>query len=161
MDIDVASDERGSFARLYSREVFEARGLTVDFDYCAVSENHLAGTLRGLHFQASPHEEAKLIWCTRGSVFDVIVDVRRASQTYRRWYGIELRPQGPLLYVPKGVAHGFQTLEDDSTVQYHISGTYRPESGSGIRWDDPTLAITWPIRPPAVISDRDGTLPRL
>ena len=161
IDIDPARDERGAFARLYSRDVFAARGLSVDFEYCAVSENRKRGTLRGLHLQAQPHEEAKLIWCLRGSVFDVIVDLRSTSATYRRWVSAELRPQGPLLYVPAGVAHGFQTLEDDSVLQYHISAAYRLDSGFGIRWDDPTLAIPWPIRPPTVISNRDNALPRL
>lgn len=161
IDIDSARDERGAFARLYSRDAFEARGLSVAFEYCAVSENRQAGTLRGLHLQVPPYAEAKLIWCVRGAVFDVIIDLRSTSATYRRWFSAELRPQGPLLYVPAGVAHGFQTLEDDSAVQYHISAKYRPESASGIHWDDPTLAIPWPIRPPTVISGRDNALPRL
>jgi dTDP-4-dehydrorhamnose 3,5-epimerase len=161
IEIDPLQDERGSFTRLYSRDTFEALGLSVDFDYCAISENQKAGTLRGLHYQAPPHEEAKLIWCPRGSVFDVIVDLRRSSDTHHRWFSAELGPQGPLLYVPKGVAHGFQTLESDTVLQYHISAEYRPESGSGIHWDDPTLAIRWPIRPPTLISSRDKALPRL
>jgi dTDP-4-dehydrorhamnose 3,5-epimerase len=159
--LDAARDDRGTFARLYSRDEFEARGLSVDFEYCALSENNQAGTLRGLHIQVPPHQEAKLIWCLRGAIFDVIVDLRVTSTTYRRWFSAELRPHGPLLYVPAGVAHGFQTLEDNSALQYHISAAYRPESGSGVHWDDPTLAIPWPIRPPTVISSRDNALPRL
>ncbi|MBA3739640.1 MAG: dTDP-4-dehydrorhamnose 3,5-epimerase family protein [Chloroflexi bacterium] len=161
VDIESLEDERGTFARLYSREALEEAGLSVDFDYCAISENRAAGTLRGLHIQSAPHQEAKLIWCLRGRVFDVIVDLRPASKTHRLWFSAELGPHGPLLYVPRGVAHGFQTLEDDSALQYHISAEYEPESASGIRWDDPTLAIPWPIRPPTVISERDSGLPRL
>jgi dTDP-4-dehydrorhamnose 3,5-epimerase len=154
-------DDRGSFVRLYSREAFEPLGMSADFDYCAVSSNRQTGTLRGLHFQAPPHEESKLIWCLRGSVFDVIVDLRPESTTYRRWSSVELRPEGPLLFVPKGVAHGFQTLEDDSVLQYHIAGAYRPASSSGVHWNDRTLSIPWPIRPPSVVSPRDDALPRL
>lgn len=161
VDFHASRDDRGTFARLYSRGAFEARGLSVDFEYCAVSENAQAGTLRGLHVQVPPYEEAKLVWCLRGAIFDVIVDLRVTSGTYRRWFSAELRPQGPLLYVPAGVAHGFETLEDDSALQYHISTAYRPESGTGVHWDDPTLAIPWPIRPPTVISNRDNALPRL
>jgi dTDP-4-dehydrorhamnose 3,5-epimerase len=161
VDLDVKRDERGSFARLYSMQAFGPQGLRVDFDYCAVSLNQRKGTLRGLHYQGTPYAEAKLIWCYRGSAFDVIVDLRSDSKTHGRWFSAELRPEGPLLYVPAGVAHGFQTFEDETALQYHVAGDYHPESESGIRWDDPELNIPWPIRPPPVISERDRMLPLL
>ena len=130
----------------------------------SVSTNARAGTLRGLHFQAAPHAEQKLVRCTKGAMFDVVVDLRPDSPTYARWYGAELSPEnGRMLYVPEGCAHGFQTLEDDTHVGYDISVPFVPEAADGVRWNDPALGIDWP-EPPTdgrIISPRDAALPFL
>jgi dTDP-4-dehydrorhamnose 3,5-epimerase len=127
-----------------------------------VSFNGRRGTLRGLHFQAPPHEEIKLVSCTRGAVFDVAVDVRPGSPSRGKWVGVELSADNrAAIYIPAGFAHGFQTLTDDAEVRYHISETYRPEAARGVRWDDPELAIAWPNIQERVISSRDLALPRL
>lgn len=152
-------DERGYFARTYSRQEFAARGLDPEIAQCSVSWNRRRGTLRGLHFQAAPHEETKLVRCTRGSVWDAIVDLRPGSPTLERHFAAVLSAErGNSLYVPKGFAHGFITLEDATEVSYQISAPYAPESARGYRWDDPAFAIPWP-EPPAVISARDRALP--
>ena len=156
------SDERGFFGRTWCRREFDAHGLDASVAQCNVSFNARAGTLRGLHFQAAPHEEIKLVRCVAGAIFDVVVDLRPESPTFRGHFTVTLSAQNRRsLYIPGGFAHGFQTLEDDSVLQYHISAAYHPDSGFGIHWDDPTLAIPWPIRPPTVISSRDNALPRL
>jgi len=127
-----------------------------------VSFNGRRGTLRGLHFQAPPHEEIKLVSCTRGAVFDVAVDVRPGSPSRGKWVGVELSADNrAAIYIPAGFAHGFQTLTDDAEVRYHISETYRPEAARGVRWDDPDLVIAWPNIEERVISSRDLALPRL
>lgn len=154
------ADERGFFARTYCRRDFEERGLDPAVAQCSVSFNHRRGTLRGLHFQAAPHEEVKLVRVTRGAVWDVIVDLRPGSPTSGRHFGVTLTAEeGNALYIPKGFAHGFQTLEDGSEVFYQISTFYAPESARGYRWDDPAFAIPWP-EPPSVISEKDLNLPR-
>ncbi|MFL6196447.1 MAG: dTDP-4-dehydrorhamnose 3,5-epimerase [Thermoanaerobaculia bacterium] len=154
------ADERGFFARTYCRRDFEERGLDPAVAQCSVSFNHRRGTLRGLHFQAAPHEEVKLVRVTRGAVWDVIVDLRPGSPTSGRHFGVKLTAdEGNALYIPKGFAHGFQTLEDGSEVFYQISEFYAPESAQGYRWDDPAFAIPWP-EPPSVISEKDLHLPR-
>lgn len=138
-------DERGSFARVYSKEEFEDHGLACEFVQTSVSHNAVAGTLRGLHFQAPPHEEDKLVTCVRGSLFDVLLDLRRDSPTFRSWFGVELSAgNGRSVFVPAGLAHGFQTLRDETTVLYNISAYYRPEAARGVRWDDPAFGIEWP-----------------
>lgn len=155
------ADERGFFARTYCRRDFEERGLDPAVAQCSVSFNHRRGTLRGLHFQAAPHEEVKLVRVTRGAVWDVIVDLRPGSPTFRRHFGVALTAEaGNALYIPKGFAHGFQTLEDGSEVFYQISEFYAPESARGYRWDDPAFAIPWP-EPVTVISEKDRRLPCL
>jgi len=152
-------DERGIFARTWSIETFAERGLATEFEHCATSFNLRRATLRGLHFQAAPGAEAKLVRCTRGRVFDVIVDLR-AGGTYRGWYTAELSADNRrMMYVPEGFAHGFQTLEPESELFYQITAAYRPELQRGIRWDDPTLAIAWPHAAERVISPRDLALP--
>jgi dTDP-4-dehydrorhamnose 3,5-epimerase len=149
-------DERGYFARLYCEREFSARGLETRFVQCSTSFNRRRGTLRGLHYQAPPHEEAKTVRCTRGAIYDVIVDLRGDSRTYRSWYGVELSAEnGCVLYVPKGFAHGFQTLLDDSEVFYQISEFYVPEAARTARWDDPAVGIRWPFTP-TVMSARDA-----
>jgi dTDP-4-dehydrorhamnose 3,5-epimerase len=155
-------DERGFFSRLFCADTFRERGLCVDYPQWSVSFNKCRGTLRGLHFQAPPHEETKLVSCTRGAVFDVAVDVRPQSRSRGRWAGVELSAENrAVLYIPSGFAHGFQTLTDDAEVRYHISERYRPEASRGVRWDDPDLAVAWPNTGQRVISSRDQALPRL
>ena len=152
-------DERGFFARTYCRRDFEARGLDPGIAQCSVSWNHRRGTLRGLHLQIAPHEEVKLVRVTRGAVWDVIVDLRPESPTFRRHFGITLSAENRHeLYIPKGMAHGFQTLEDGTEVFYQISEFYAPDSARGYRWDDPAFAISWP-EPVTVMSEKDRTLP--
>jgi dTDP-4-dehydrorhamnose 3,5-epimerase len=155
-------DERGFFARTFSTEEFLARGLVTAIVQCSVSYNRRRGTLRGLHFQAAPHAEVKSVTCTRGAVFDVIVDLRPDSPTFKRWASVELSAENRrLVYIPKGFAHGFQTLVDDTEVCYRISTAYIPEAARGIRWDDPEVAVAWPVEDQRVISARDLGLPTL
>ena len=160
IELEEHRDERGSFARIWCREELAAAGLSTELEQCSISRNTRAGTLRGLHFQRPPHEEAKIVRCTRGAIFDVAVDVRRESPTRGRWVGVELDAgSGQALYLPEGVAHGFQTLVDDSEVMYLISTAYVPDAAAGVRWDDPDLAIAWPDTEMRTISDRDRELP--
>lgn len=155
-------DERGFFARVFSADEFARRGLRQLFPQCSVSYNARAGTLRGLHYQAAPHEEAKLVRCTAGAIYDVIVDLRPESETFGRWVAVELTAESRrTLYVPEGMAHGFQTLVDGSEVFYQISAPYEPASARGVRWDDPALAIRWPPAAERIISERDRGFPGL
>ena len=150
-------DERGFFAPSFSQREFEARGLAGRFVENNISFNKRRGTLRGLHYQAAPHGQAKLVRCTSGAIFDVAVDLRRESPTFRQWVGVELTARNRLmLYVPEGFAHGFQTLEDDAEVFYQVSERYAPESAGGVRWDDPAFGIEWPLKV-EVINDRDAS----
>jgi dTDP-4-dehydrorhamnose 3,5-epimerase len=153
------ADDRGFFARTFCQEEFAAHGLKAHFVQCNISFNTRKGTLRGMHYQDKPHEEAKLVRCTRGAIFDVIVDIRQDSPTCRQWVGVELTADNRrMLYVPEGFAHGFQTLEDDTEVFYQMAETYRPESARGIRWNDPALAIGWPLSA-TIVSARDAGYP--
>jgi dTDP-4-dehydrorhamnose 3,5-epimerase len=159
IDLDKIHDERGFFARSWCTREFIDRGLNGRLVQCNVSRNRLRGTLRGMHYQASPHEEAKLVRCTMGAIFDVIVDLRPASDTYLESFGAELSAENHrALYVPEGCAHGFLTLTDDSEVFYQMTEFYAPESARGLRWNDPAVAIEWP-GPVVVISERDRTYP--
>jgi dTDP-4-dehydrorhamnose 3,5-epimerase len=152
-------DERGFFARTWDPDEFAERGLNPELAQCSISFNRARGTLRGLHHQAEPHEEAKLVRCTSGAIFDVAVDLRPDSSTFRDWFGVELSAENRLaLYVPEGCAHGFLTLADDSEVHYQISQAYAPDAGRGVRWDDPAFAIGWP-GDVVVINERDGSYP--
>ena len=154
-------DDRGFFARTWCRKEFVDNGLVDDFVQRNLSVNPQAGTLRGLHWQARPHSEVKLIQCSRGAIFDVIVDLRAGSPTYGQWLGVELRADDyRMLYAPEGFAHGFQTLEDDCEVAYLVSAAYAPEASCGIRYDDPAIDVTWP-RPVTRISDQDQQWPLL
>jgi len=155
-------DERGWFARTFDAEAFAAHGLEPAVVQCNVSYNARAGTLRGMHFQREPHGEDKLVRCQRGALFDVIVDLRPGSPTRGRWFGVELTPDnGRSLFIPKGLAHGFQTLADDTEVHYQMSTPYVPGAGDGVRWDDPAFGIEWPDAPPGgrIISERDAAYP--
>jgi dTDP-4-dehydrorhamnose 3,5-epimerase len=148
-------DDRGFFARTFCRREFVERGLNPDIAQCNASFNRKRGTLRGMHFQAEPHAEAKVVRCTPGTVWDVIVDLRAGSSTYRKWFGIELSAGSHnALYIPEGIAHGFQTLTDDVEILYMMSESYYPESARGVRWDDPAFGIDWPIANPTM-SERD------
>ena len=161
IDMEPLADERGFFARAFCVEEFAARGLAPPLHQFSVSCNAKRGTLRGLHFQAAPHGEDKVIRCTRGAMFDVIVDIRPESPTARQWFGTELTAQNHRsVYVPRGFAHGFISLADDTEVFYMISVPFAPGSGRGLRWNDPALAIRWPISP-TVISARDAEFPLL
>lgn len=152
-------DERGFFARTWDVDAFAERGLDPRLAQCSISYNHARGTLRGLHYQVAPHEEAKLVRCTAGVIFDVAVDLRPASPTFREWLGIELSAANRLaLYVPEGCAHGFLTLDDDSEVHYQISQPYIPEASRGVRWNDTGFGITWPDEV-VVINERDRSYP--
>lgn len=154
-------DERGFFARTYCRNEFVKNGLNPNLVQCNISYNKVKGTLRGMHYQKAPHAEAKLVRCTQGGIYDVIVDLRRDSATFRQWFGVELTGANrKALYVPEGCAHGFVTLVDDSEVLYQMSEFYYPECAEGARWDDPAFAIAWPIAI-NVISDRDANYPLL
>jgi dTDP-4-dehydrorhamnose 3,5-epimerase len=148
-------DERGYFARTRSDDAFAEHGLNNELTECSLSFNSLRGTLRGMHYQAAPYEETKLVMCVGGLIFDAIVDLRPDSDTYMKSFSAELSlTNHRMLYVPAGVAHGFITLEDSSYVQYQIGGDYQPHAARGARWNDPKFAINWPIQP-AVLSDRD------
>jgi dTDP-4-dehydrorhamnose 3,5-epimerase len=161
MELEPDSDERGLFARTFDADVFAERGLRSTFTQCSMSVNTRAGTLRGLHYQAEPHGECKLVRCTAGAAFDVVVDLRPDSPTYRRWHGVELsRENRRSVYVPRGVAHGFQTLVDGSELLYLIDVPFAPESVRGVRWDDPAFGVVWPDPPgERVMSERDRAFP--
>jgi dTDP-4-dehydrorhamnose 3,5-epimerase len=153
-------DERGGFARVFGASDFAQRGLVSCFVQQSVSFNTQRGTVRGLHFQIAPFSETKLVRCIRGVVFDVIVDLRSKSPTFRRWCSLELLAvRREAIYIPEGCAHGFQTLVDDCEVEYLITPEYVPSAARGVRWDDPLLAIDWPICTDITISERDRTLP--
>lgn len=159
IDIEPVEDERGYFARTFCRREFEARGLNPGLAQCNVSFNRRKGTLRGMHYQVKPREEAKVVWCAAGAIHDVIIDLRPDSPTFRRWHGVELKAgTWRMLYVPEGFAHGFQTLQDDTAVFYQMSEFYDAGCARGVRWDDPAFGILWPA-PPSVISGRDRGYP--
>lgn len=155
VEIEKLTDERGFFARSYCRKEFEAHGLSPDLVQANVSYNIKKGTLRGMHYQITPYEETKLVRCTRGAIYDVIIDLRPDSETYQKWIGIELTASNyKMLYVPENFGHGFQTLTDDTEVTYQVSQFYTPGAERGIRWNDPVFEINWPVEV-TVISEKD------
>lgn len=159
LDAERIADERGFFARTWARDEFVAHGLNPDLAQCNLSYNHHKGTVRGMHWQAAPHAETKLVRCTQGGIYDVIVDIRADSPTYRQSVGVELTAENRrALYIPEGCAHGFQTLADATEVFYMITEFYTPAAARGMRWDDPAITITWPLSI-SVISDRDAHYP--
>jgi dTDP-4-dehydrorhamnose 3,5-epimerase len=161
IDPEKREDERGFFARSWCQREFEQHGLVSEAVQANISFNRKKGTLRGMHYQAAPHEETKLVRCTRGAIYDVIIDVREDSPTYRDWIGVELTAGNyRMLYVPKGFAHGFQTLADDAEVVYQVTQFYTPGAERGIRWDDPAIRIDWPLAVQS-ISDKDANWPVL
>ena len=154
---EIIYDQRGFFARSWCQEEFSARGLNSRLVQCNISGNLRKGTLRGLHYQAAPFAEAKLVRCTHGSIFDVALDLRQDYPTFKQWTGAILTADNhQMLFIPEGCAHGFLTLEDDCEVVYQMSEFYHPESARGVRWDDPAFRIEWPGKV-EVISNRDAS----
>jgi dTDP-4-dehydrorhamnose 3,5-epimerase len=159
IDLDPHCDERGFFARAWCEREFESSGLNPRVVQCNVSFSAKKGTLRGIHYQSDPHAEAKLVRCTRGAIYDVAVDLRPQSPTFKKWTGVPLTSANRrMLYVPEGCGHGFLTLEDETEVFYQMSEFYHPELAGGVRWDDPAFQIIWPDKV-EVISERDRTYP--
>jgi dTDP-4-dehydrorhamnose 3,5-epimerase len=159
VDDEFQRDHRGYFARTFDDEAFATAGVPFTTRQCSTSFNERVGTLRGLHFQLPPAAETKLVRCTRGAVFDVAVDLRRDSSTFRRWFGVELTAECPrAVLIPRGCAHGFLTLADASEVFYQIDAPFAPAHGRGVRWDDPAFAIAWPGEP-SVMAPRDANYP--
>ena len=153
--LEPAHDNRGFFARTFCVDEFAAHGLETSYPQHSISMSSRRGTVRGMHYQREPHSEVKLVRCLKGAIWDVIIDIRKDSSTYRRWQAFELSgSNNRQIYIPKGFAHGFQTLSDEVEVSYLISEPYVPESASGIRHDDPTFHIAWPL-PVIAISERD------
>ena len=151
-------DERGFFARSFSHREFEAHGVEARLVECNISFNRRRHTIRGMHFQRAPHAQAKLVRCTAGAIYDVIIDLRPGSETFARWVGVELSAENrAMLYVPAGFAHGFQTLADETEVFYQVSAYYEPASCGGVRWDDPAFAIQWREPEDVTINERDRT----
>lgn len=153
-------DQRGFFARSYCVEEFKKQGLNSMINQCSISYNHYKGTLRGMHYQIGEKSEVKVVRCTRGKIFDVVLDLRPDSPTYKKWQAIELSSENhKMLYIPQGFAHGFQTLEDCSEVFYQITESFSPLHARGIRWNDPIFKIQWPFNRPSVISSKDQQYP--
>jgi dTDP-4-dehydrorhamnose 3,5-epimerase len=151
------ADERGFFARIFCSRAFADNGLNENLRQCSISFNSIKHTMRGMHYQLPPHEEAKLVRCTQGAAHHVILDLRDNSESYLEWTSVELSSDNRhLLYVPEGMAHGFITLADATEIFYQMSEYYTPESSAGVRWDDPAFSVAWPVKP-AVISERDSS----
>jgi dTDP-4-dehydrorhamnose 3,5-epimerase len=159
IELDAVEDERGFFARIFCQNEFADAGIEMQPRQLNLSHNAHALTMRGLHYQAAPHAESKLVQCVRGRIFDVALDLRSDSPSYRRWFGLELAPHlRQTLYIPAGCAHGFLTLEKASDVYYVMGQSFVPEAGRGVRWNDPAFGIDWPARP-ELISKRDRSFP--
>ncbi len=159
LDVERRQDERGFFGRSWCQEEFEAHGLDPQVVQCNISYNEMRGTLRGMHYQAAPYEEAKLVRCTMGTLYDVIIDLRPDSPTFTHWLAVELTAENRrALYIPKGFAHGFQTLSDHTEVFYQMSEFYHTEAARGLRWNDQAFGIEWPIQE-LIISERDRQYP--
>lgn len=153
-------DERGFFARAWCKKEFKQQGLLEELVQCNISYNKLRGTLRGMHYQMKPYEETKLVRCTAGAIYDVIIDIRPDSSTHKEWIGVELSAENrTMLYVPKGFAHGYLTLVDDAEVFYQVTEFYTPGVECGIRWNDPLFHILWPTAEKFAISEKDSSWP--
>lgn len=160
IDSDVFPDERGTFERTWVRDEFAARGLETALIQASLARSVKRGTLRGLHYQAAPFEEVKMVRVIRGAIFDVAVDLRPSSPTFCQWIGAELTADnGRMLYIPRGLAHGYQTLTDDAEVFYFVSASYSPAHQRGVRWNDPAFHIDWPLGEPSAINSRDAAFP--
>lgn len=161
VEIEPRGDDRGLFARTWCRREFADHRLETEFVQSSISVTTLRGTIRGLHYQRPPHGEVKLVSCVRGAIYDVIVDLRPGSPTFRQWLRVEMTGGShQMLYIPREFAHGFQTLEDDTEVSYMVSAFYAPDAATGVRYDDPALGIDWPM-PVTEISERDRAWPLL
>ncbi|MEW5802912.1 MAG: dTDP-4-dehydrorhamnose 3,5-epimerase [bacterium] len=159
IEVEPIYDERGFFGRYWCRKEFEKQGIDFTIVQCNISYNKKKGTLRGMHYQAAPHEEAKLVSCIRGAIYDVMIDLRPDSPTYGQWHAGELCAENhKMFYIPKGFAHGFQALEDKTEIFYQMSEFYYPECAYGVRWDDPIFGIEWPLKN-VTLSDRDKSYP--
>ncbi len=159
IEIEKREDERGFFARIWCQQEFAEHGLNFSLAQANIGFSRKKGTLRGLHYQVAPHQEAKLVRCTAGAIYDVMIDLRPASLTYQQWFGIELTADNHrMLYVPEGFAHGYQTLADDTEVFYPVSQFYAPGAERGVRYNDPTFEIEWPLEV-QVISEKDKNWP--
>lgn len=155
LEIEPVSDSRGFFARTWCNDEMRKVGLDVHFVQSSISYNERRGTIRGMHYQAEPHAESKLVRCTAGAIWDVLLDLRPDSATFRAWHAVELTAENrKSVYIPPGLAHGFQTMADKSEVSYQISNHYKPQAERGVRWNDPAFSIHWPLEA-AMISDRD------
>lgn len=161
VDPKLIADARGLFATTWLPAEFAARGLETAVVQGNLAWNHKRGTLRGMHYQRDPHGQAKLVRCTRGAMLDVVIDLREGSPTFRQWAAVELTEDNRrMLYIPKGLAHGYLTLSDGVEVAYQVSAAWVPQSEAGVRWNDPAFGVAWPFEP-AIISDRDATWPLL
>ncbi len=159
IDLDPVEDHRGFFARTFCEDELRARGLETHFPQSSLAFTARKGTLRGMHYQRDPWAEVKLVRCTRGAVYDAVIDLRPHSATFRQWFGVELTADNRRqLYVPKGLAHGYQTLEDDTEISYQMSTPYHPEAAAGVRWNDPAFGVRWPLAVTA-IAERDAACP--
>jgi dTDP-4-dehydrorhamnose 3,5-epimerase len=159
IELEPAQDERGAFTRLWDRDEFQRHGLPATIDQCGSAYNKAKGTLRGMHYQIAPREESKIVICVAGAMYDVIVDLRPASPSFRRWFAAELSVDNArALCVPAGFAHGYQTLRENTTVHYLISGVYSPDHARGVRWNDPAFGIQWP-EDARILSPRDRQYP--
>ena len=157
---ELLTDERGFFARSFCKEEFQKHGLDTDIVQCNISYNKKKGTLRGMHYQVPPFEEAKIVSCTKGSIYDVVVDLRKESLTYCQWVSTELSEKNfKMMYIPKGCAHGFQTLEDEAIVYYQMTEFFHPECARGVQWDDPVFKIDWSINQMVIVSEKDQKYP--
>ena len=154
-DLEKNDDERWFFARSWDKQIFEQNGLNCDFVQCNISFNKKKGTLRGMHFQEEPYQEAKLVRCTKGSVYEVMIDLRKDSDSFKQWEAFELHSnEYKMMYIPEGFALGFQTLEDNTELFYQMSQYYKPEFSRGVRWNDDVFKISWPLEI-SVISKKD------
>ena len=160
IELEKKLDSRGFFARSWCQQEFKAHELDTRLVQCNISFNAKAGTLRGMHYQLAPYNEVKLVRCTRGSIYDVIIDLRPDSKTYKHHFGITLSADNyKMLYIPKGIAHGFQTLSDNTEIFYQMSEFYHPEYATGVRWDDPAFGIAWPSGTERIIAEKDQSWP--
>lgn len=159
IEIEKREDERGFFGRSWCANEMKEHGLNINIRQANISFNNTKGTLRGMHYQIAPHQETKLVRCSRGSIYDVIIDLRKESPTFKQWIGVELTQDNyKMLYVPEDFAHGFITLDDNCEISYLMSEFYVPGAGATIRWNDPLFNIFWPLEP-VVISEKDKTQP--
>lgn len=159
VELEKHEDHRGFFSRAFCKKEFENHGLENQIVQCNFSKSRKKGTLRGLHYQSEPHSEVKMVRCVNGSIYDVIVDLRKGSPTYKQWFGLKLSEENyKMLYIPKGLGHGFQTLEEDSVLFYMVTEFYNREAEGGVRWNDPAFGIEWPLDV-SDISEKDKAYP--